>query len=111
MDEVQKSNETEVQVPQVYLRLEGVYQGDVQMGESKYITAMLFHLKDLNENMYLAPVTCKKEHFEEVRLALSRIFPISIAFTEDDGLYEAQGPKAEGLASVTAMNDKSETTH
>ena len=115
MDELEpvESSSTEVTVPQVYLRLEGVYQGDIRKDQNKdeYITAFLFHFTDMLGAMYIAPVTCAKDDFDNVQKVLSKIFPVIIAFL-DDAVNCKTTDKPQETSSISALKETgNKTTH
>jgi hypothetical protein len=68
----------------VYLRLEGIYEGDVKVTPTQQSHAFMFHFNDLSGNGYLCPVYCEENQRDGVRKMLRRIKPLILTFTDTD---------------------------
>lgn len=86
---------------QVYLRLEGIYKGDVQIEKGKHVLSFLLHLKDLDGRLYIAPVTCQANHTEFVVKALQRIRPVVLTFAEGNETVGEANPEITKVESNT----------
>jgi hypothetical protein len=86
---------------QVYLRLEGIYQGDVQIEKGKHVSSFLLHLKDLDGRLYIAPIACQANYTESVVKALQRIKPVVLTFAEGNETAGEANPEITKVESNT----------
>jgi len=86
MDQSGKAKPVDDKAHKSYLRLMGIYEGDVEVGNDKekpeFVQTFLFHFVDAHNMEYLAPVTCHEVYKDGVRKQLQRLKPL-VLFLED----------------------------
>jgi hypothetical protein len=90
------------QVGQIYIRLEGIYEADVEVEPGKHIQAFLLCFTDLGGTQFMCPLTCKELYKDSMRKQLGRLTPLHLAFN----LKETE-KKENGSGQVVDVTDMS----
>jgi hypothetical protein len=100
-----------------YLRLLGIYEGDVLVDpeKKKYVHAFLIHCETVEKQRYICPVYTQPNHYESTKKAIGRLIPLLFAaFDKTIGLVKDE--HQEGGAEVSPVvehvyQEENEKTH
>jgi hypothetical protein len=112
MEEEKKPEEVEVkakaeetkapQVGQIYIRLDGIFEADVEVEPGKHVNSFLLHFTDLSGQQFMCPLTCQELYKDSMRKQLGRLKPLHLSFN----LRETE-KKEEGSGQVVDITDMS----
>jgi hypothetical protein len=78
--EVEVKQEEKKDLGQIYIRLEGIYEADVQVEPGKHVQAFLLRFTDLGGSEFMCPLTCKENYKETLRKYLGKLTPLHLSF-------------------------------
>jgi len=99
---VETGKEEKRNLGQIYIRLEGIYEADVQVEEGVHVQAFLLRFTDISGNEFMCPLTCQENYKDTLRKYLGKLTPLHLSFGSKD-----TEKKSEGSDQIIDMEDTS----